>query len=211
MPGTAVPDYPQGLTFEQVWATIQANSEQFRLDHEKLVEEMKEVAERQKETARQFEKTKRLIERNGRQIGGLHRRFGELAEHLVTPGIIRRFNELGYIFKRSAEGNVKIYDEQGRVKTEVDILLENDDCIIAVEVKTKPAVRDIEYHIRRLEILREDKDKQRDRRKIFVAMAGAIFEDAEKRAVLEAGMYVLEQSGDTMKINIPDGFVPREW
>jgi len=30
-------------------------------------------------------------------------------------------------------------------------------------------------------------------------------------AILEAGFYPLEQSGDTMKIDLPQGFVPREW
>jgi hypothetical protein len=30
-------------------------------------------------------------------------------------------------------------------------------------------------------------------------------------AALEAGLYVIVQSGDTMKLKIPEGFQPREW
>jgi predicted GTPase len=43
------------------------------------------------------------------------------------------------------------------------------------------------------------------------AIAGAIYEDEVKEAVSEAGFFVIEQSGDTMKIDVPDGFVPREF
>ena len=48
----------------------------------------------------------------------------------------------------------------------------------------------------------------------------AILQDVAKRqketaeqmkATIEAGLYVIEQSGDTMRINVPDGFVPRKW
>lgn len=28
---------------------------------------------------------------------------------------------------------------------------------------------------------------------------------------IEAGLFVIEQSGDTMKIDVPEGFQPREW
>ena len=43
------------------------------------------------------------------------------------------------------------------------------------------------------------------------AVAGAIFGTIEKKAAIEAGFYVLEQSGDTMKMDIPDDFVPRDF
>ena len=48
-------------------------------------------------------------------------------------------------------------------------------------------------------------------RKIHGAIAGAVFTKGVKKLTLEAGMYVLEQSGDTMKMDVPKGFVPREW
>jgi hypothetical protein len=165
---------------------------------------LKEVAERQKVTDR-------IVRRNGKQMGELHNRFGELAEHLVAPGIAKRFNELGYHFDRIAPGGLKILDQEGNVRTEIDLMLENGGHIIAVEVKTKPALKDIDHHIKRLQILREDRDKWRDNRKILGAIAGAIFPTELKEAVLEAGLYVLEQSGDTMKMYLPGGFVPREW
>jgi hypothetical protein len=94
---------------------------------------------------------------------------------------------------------------------EVDILLENGTHSIAVEVKAKPKDLDIDEHIERLEFLRRYKDKFRDPRKLLGAIAGAIMSDSVRNYALKAGLYVIEQTGDTVKIDNPQGFVPREW
>ncbi|MDR0511850.1 MAG: hypothetical protein LBG93_01935 [Treponema sp.] len=188
-----------------------------------------EVAESQKETDRRFKETDRqmkessretdkklqeaakIVRRNSKQMGDLHRRFGELAEHLVAPNIHKRFNELGYHFGSHSPGGVRIYDEQGNTKVEIDLLLENGTTIMALEVKTRPAIKDVEHHIKRLEILRDHRRSINDKRIIKGAIAGAIFGTEEKKATREAGLYVVEQSGDTMKIDVPKDFVAREW
>ena len=225
METTATPDYPRGVTIEEVWAILKENAEQMKetdrrlKETERLIKENaerqkeneKENAERQKKSDQSWEETKRIVRRNSKQMGDLHRRFGELAEHLVAPSINKRFNELGYHFGMLWTGGLKIMDEKGKIKAEVDLVLENDDTLMAVEVKTKPEVKDVEHHIRRLEILRDNRRGFNDKRKIKGAIAGAIFGMEEKKAVIEAGLYVIEQSGDTMKIEVPDGFVPREW
>jgi hypothetical protein len=162
-------DYPRDITFEQVWASLM------------------ELRESQQETTRQ-------IKNVSKQMGDLHRSFGELAEHLVAPNIAKRFNEQGYHFDAVSSGGHRILDEQGKTKTEIDILLENSKYIIAVEVKSKPKVQDIEHHINRLKILREHRNKQNDVRKICGAIAGAVFGGQEKQAVLYKRRYnVLRQ------------------
>ena len=186
MTDTTIPDYPRGITFEQVWAALMENRKQMQ------------------ETDRQMKKL-------GKRMGYLNNRFGELAEHLVAPGIAKRFNELGYHFGKIATRGCEVFGEDGRVKTEIDILLENGDVIIAVEVKASPAIKDVDHHLKRLKILRENQNRFNDNRKIMGAIAGAIFGTEEKKATLEAGLYVIEQSGDTMKMDIPDGFIPGEW
>ena len=204
MAETTLPDVPRGYTFEDVWAALME-------DRERLKEWKEENAQQQKKRDEVWEKNERRQKRLDKQMGDLHRRFGQIAEHLVAPGIAKRFNELGYRFDGIAKGGYRILDEQGNTKTEVDILLEDGDCIVAVEVKATPALKHVEHHVKRLELLRESRNKKNDKRIIRGAIAGAIFGNAEKEATLEAGMYVLEQSGDTMKMEIPRGFVPREW
>jgi len=183
----------EGLTFEKVWASMQETDRK-----------LQELVESQKETDR-------IVKENARQMGDLHNSFGEMAEHLVAPGIHERFNELGYNFDAMSPGGYVIRNENKEVIAEVDILLENDSYIMAVEVKTKPHLKDIQHHIRRLEILRQHRNKHRDTRKIHGAIAGAIFGGKEKQAAIEAGFFVLEQSGDTVRIDIHKGFIPGEW
>jgi hypothetical protein len=65
--------------------------------------------------------------------------------------------------------------------------------------------------MRRLQILRLNKDKKGDKRKIHGALAGAIMPNAVKAAALKAGLYVITQTGDTVKIDVPEGFTPKTW
>jgi hypothetical protein len=195
-----------GLTFEKVWAMFQESDRQIQ-----------ELRESQQKTDRQIEETNRQIEKTGRQmkktdenLGKLGNRFGELAEHLVAPNIMEKFNAQGYQFKGIAE-NQRITNEQGRIIAEIDILLENGSYCVAVEVKAKPKVTDIADFADRLEVLRRYKDDNQDKRKIRGALAGAIFRQPVKDAAVKAGLYVIEQSGDTVKIDIPEGFKPKEW
>ena len=176
----------EGLTFEKVWVMFQ-------------------------ESDRRMQKTERFLNRLGKQMGDLHNSFGEMSEHLVVPSIHKRFNKLGYHFGEVLPGGVKIYSDDGKIKTQIDIMLENDDTVMAIEIKSKVHEHDVEHHLKRMELLRDWRHKKNDFRKIQGAIAGAIFGALEKQATIAAGLYVIEQSGDTMKIDIPDGFIPREF
>jgi hypothetical protein len=165
---------------------------------------------RDEKEARAIEEMRRTIRETDRQIGALGNRFGELAEHLVAPNIIEKFNALGYEFDDVASDR-RIGRFHGGESVEVDILLENEKYSIAVEVKAKPKETDVDRHIERLEFLRRHKDKHHDSRKLRGAIAGAIMPDAVRNYTLKAGFYVIEQTGDTVKIDMPKGFTPREW
>ncbi|MDR0447297.1 MAG: restriction endonuclease, SacI family [Treponema sp.] len=182
----------KALTFEKVWAMFQ------------------ETREQMKETDRRMQETDRKMKETDRKIGELGNRFGELAEHLVAPSIKEKFNELNFIFENISQ-NHQISDSSGKFLTEVDILLENGDIVIAVEVKAKPTQKDVKEHIKRIEILRRRADARHDKRRFQGAIAGAIMTNAARDYIHKAGFYVIEQTGDTVKIAIPEGFLPREW
>jgi hypothetical protein len=225
----------EGLTFEKVWAMFQETAERQRetdrqmketdLQFKETKELMKESAERQKETDLKFKETaermretdlkfKETAERmreTDRRIGELGNRFGELAEHLVAPGIMDKFNELGFHFTQVSK-DFSTRDPQSRETiAEVDIMLENGDIVIAVEVKSKPKKSDADEHVRRMEKLRYAADLRKDKRRYRGALAGAIMSTGVREHALKLGLYVIEQTGDTVKIVIPRGFKPCEW
>ena len=215
----------RGLTFDDVWAAMMETDRKVQEFFEAQKEarlQFQEFLEAQKETRLendlQLNKTKEIVEQNARQIkalneqmGGLHSSFGELAEHLVAPGIAKKFNSLGYQFDAVSPGGKQILDEQGKVLTEIDLLLENTQYSVVVEVKTRPKKTDIDHHLKRLEILRKHMDKHNDKRIVIGAIAGAVFPHQVREAAIEAGLYVIVQSGDTVNIEIPKGFTPRKW
>ena len=124
--------------------------------------------------------------------------------------VTEKFNELGFNFEQISQ-NIVIKDSSKRSITEIDILLENGDTVMAVEIKSKPVQKDVKDHIGRREILRRRADARHDTRKIRGAIAGAIMNEQVRNAAHKAGFYVIEQTGDTVIINIPEGFIPGEW
>jgi len=201
----------ESLTFEKVWNMFQESKIEHEEQWKRLQEKMDETDRMQKETDRiikenalQMKETDRRMKETDRIIVDLGNRFGELAEHLVAPGIAEKFNELGFSFHRISPGGIEIIGDNKKIRTQIDILLENSEYIIAVEVKARPGEQDIAHHLKRLEILKESNNKDNDFKKIRGAIAGAVFKSDVKKSTLEAGLYVLEQSGDTMKIEAPD-------
>ncbi|MDR2247835.1 MAG: hypothetical protein LBE17_14390 [Treponema sp.] len=182
----------RGLTFEDVWLMFQ------------------ETDRRIKETDRQIKKTDRQIKETDRKISKLGSRIGDLVEELFFPNIWEKFNQLGYVFGKAAP-EVRYNDAQGRFLAEVDILLENGDTVLAVEVKTKLTDSDVRDHVRRMEKLRRYADEHQDRRKLLGAVAGAIAAEDVKAFAVKNGFFVLEQSGDTVRISVPEGFEPKVW
>ena len=182
----------EALTFEKVW-------EMFR-----------ETDRKMKETDRIVQETARQMKETDRKIGELGNRFGELAEHLVAPNIKEKFKALGLTFEEVSQ-NKSISDSSGRFLAEIDILLENGDTVVAVEVKAKPLEKDVDKHISRMEVLRQRADVRKDTRKFRGAIAGAIMSKEIREYSQKAGFYTIEQTGDTVKISVPEGFTPRDW
>jgi predicted RNase H-related nuclease YkuK (DUF458 family) len=187
----------EDLTFEKVWAAIQATNEQIKANGEQMRETIKAISEQMKET--------------DRQIGRLSNRFGETLEYLVVPNLVAKFKALGFQFEK-AHRDTKIENLDNRVVAEIDVFLENGDRAMVVETKVKPSTRDIDEHVERMEKLRSYADSHNDRRVYLGAMAGVDWGHGEKTYALKTGFYVIVPSGDTFEIIEPRGdYHPHEW
>jgi hypothetical protein len=200
-----------GLDFDKVWATIQEMAKQIKESGGETDRKLRETAQHIRESS---EKTDRLIEKltreTSKQIGDLGGRFGELAEHLVAPGILKKFNALGYGFTKCG-ANVMIEDKSLNLALEIDLFLENGDCAAAVEVRENLKADDVKDHMNRMEKLRRYADTRRDLRKFYGAVAGAVIPSGVREFALKKGLCVIAQSGDTMTIDVPEGFKLKAW
>jgi hypothetical protein len=82
--------------------------------------------------------------------------------------------------------------------------------MMVIEVKAKPNEKDVKTHINRLRRIRAHVDKEGETRKLLGAIAGAMMNKNVRELALKNGLYVLEQSGETMKLLAPQG-QPRMW
>jgi hypothetical protein len=145
-----------------------------------------------------------------KKLGELTNRFGDMVEYMVLPNLVAKFEELGFTFTRANRTEIK--DREHNIFTEVDALLENGDKVMAVEIKTKPNIDDINDHIERMEKLRCYADLHKDKRIYLGAVAGVVFSESDKVYTLKKGFYVIEPSGETFKITEPKGkYYPHEW
>jgi predicted transcriptional regulator len=96
----------RGLTFEDVWAMFLEAERRFQ-DTERMMKESSQETERM---------IAKLGEKTDKQFGEWGNRFGELAEHLITPNITEKFRSLNYTFTK-ADLNVKFTDAQGDFRT----------------------------------------------------------------------------------------------
>jgi len=165
---------------------------------------IKELTESQKETDRQ-------IKEYNKRFGDFTRRFGEMVEYMVAPNLGDKFDEMGMEYNEITPHKI-IKDKTHNILFEVDVLLENQHTAMLVETKTKPAIEDIDDHVKRLEKMRIYADLRGDKRKFMGAIAGVVMDDLVKKYAFQTGLYVVVPSGETFDIFIPEGeYAPREW
>jgi hypothetical protein len=226
---------PPAKSFEEIWAIIQETNEwrketieqmkessaeadrRFKESGAEVDRRIKEVAEQMKETDRRLKETEKLIKENGklikengRQLGDVHNRVGELVEHIILPNILKKVEPLNFKFKHVRK-RFKFTDKNYRVIAEADILLINGEYIMIIEVKTVLKVKDVDDHLKRLERIRRDAFPSDESRRFIGCVAGAVADETVKNYAHKKGLYVLEQSGDTLKLDVPEGFTPRMW
>jgi hypothetical protein len=183
--------------FETVWAVLQ------------------EVAEQRKKDAEVWEETKRQMKESAarldKQLGKLGNRFGEMVEYMVMPNLVKKFREMGFGFTE-AYPHAVIEDKENNIFVEIDITLRNGEKVMIVEVKSKPTTEDITEHVRRMEKIQLHSRLHGHKQQFFGAIAGMVFNNSEKKFALKNGFYVIEPSGETFTITVPEGsYSIKEW
>jgi len=150
------------------------------------------------------------VDRVSDNVGGLNRSVGELIETLVAARLWEKFPE--YDLKRAYQ-RLPIYDEKNAQKTDIDILLVNTVMCMAVEVKRElDRMKDVDEHLKRMQLIRQYPPEQIGNKQLFGAMAGGIVDHDVKNYAYESGFFVLELTGESVHlVPPPDGFEPKKW
>ncbi|MBF0162274.1 MAG: DUF3782 domain-containing protein [Magnetococcales bacterium] len=145
------------------------------------------------------------MSRNIDRLGG---RLGEFVEGLVAPACKTLFAQWGIpVHKVTRRVDA---DLPGGRHMEIDLMVINTDTIALVEVKSKLTVEDVREHLSRLAefkaFFREYADK-----KIIGAVAAMVMEENVCRFAIHNGLFVIEQSGDTLRMANDKAFQPKSW
>jgi hypothetical protein len=184
---------------DEIWAVLK--------ETDRIV---KETAAQMQETDKRMENLQKTVERVTGNVGGLNRSVGELIETLIAARLWEKFAD--YNLQRSYQ-RVSIFDAGNRKLTDIDILLSNTDVAMTVEVKRElDRIKDVEEHLKRMELIRNHPPAEVVGKKMLGAMAGGVVDFEVQRLAYESGFFVLELTGDTVElIPPPEGFVPKQW
>jgi hypothetical protein len=168
---------PKKATLDNVWAAIA------------------EVAEAHRETEKALKETQRIV-------GDLGNRFGDIAEQMLVPGLVDKFEQFGLSFGKLSH-NIKWKKKDHNVSMELDALLENGKQAMVVEVKARLDKADIDEQISRMEKVRRYADLEGDTRQFLCAMAALSAPGRVIEYALSKGFYLILSSGEDVKITRP--------
>ena len=143
------------------------------------------------------------------QIAGLFTtQWGQLVESLVEPGCVEQFRKIGIDISRTMQ-RIERADPDGR-QMEIDVLLVNGKEIVAVEVKAKLKVVNVEKHEENLgrfrEVFHEYQDKE-----VLGAVAALSFDSDSDKYAWRRGMFVLKPEQGLVQIANGADFLPKRF
>ena len=214
-----LPDYPRGITFEQVWAALMEDREQMKKSREEAdrreqeaLLRSQEADRRSQEFDRSLQELKEQVEKTSKIVGGLGNSIGGLVETLFAARLWEKFSSYNYGFKRVFQ-EMPVYEtNSAKMLTDIDILLSDTEWAMAVEVKRKVKKEDIEDHVERISRILDHPPAEIKGKKLLGAMAGGTIDPEALNLSYETGFFVLELKGESIELlTPPEGFEPTEW
>ncbi|HIJ83083.1 MAG TPA: DUF3782 domain-containing protein [Magnetococcales bacterium] len=206
----------QAVTFDDVWKMFQEmvreNRERSAETDRKIQEvsaQMRETDRKFQETDRKFQETDRKIKEVSQQVGNLGSRWGEFVEGIVAPACETLFAERGIpVHRVSPRVKARSLDDSRRM--EIDLLVNNTDCVVLVEVKSRLTAEDVRDHLKRVREFKEFYEGEGGAR-VMGAVAGILIDKDVDKFAMNEGLFVIVQSGDSVKLANDGKFVPRTW
>ncbi len=113
---------------------------------------LEELIKTQKETDRRMQETDRRIRQLSKEIGNLGGKWGRFVENMVAPACETIFADRGIPVHKVAQ---RVRGKINGKNLEIDVLVNNENHVLAVEVKSSLSVEDVKEFIEDLEEFRE--------------------------------------------------------
>lgn len=174
-------------------------------------EQSQETDRRFQETDRRFQasvtENEKVLQRLSKQIGDLGGTWGLFVEKLVAPACETLFLERGIPVHQVSQ---RIKKRKEGDTLEIDILVLNQEHTLAVEVKSRLSVADVQEFITDLQRFRHFFPEY-SQNQLYGAVAGIIIDEGADRYAYRQGLFVLAQSGEAIALLNNDEFQPKAW
>ena len=198
----------------EIWDILKENSLQIgRLQSAQLETDriLKELSAEIKETSREIKEvqkeTAREIKAVNTSIGRLSNRLGEFVEEAVRPSAVRLFRERG-IDVHEVHQNVTSNREGSAF--EIDLLVVNNQDVVAIECKSNLSIDDVNEHLERLEKINRFLPDHVNKR-ISGAVAGMVIPANVATYAIKKGLYVIGQNGEHLELRNEKSFTAKTW
>ena len=193
-------------------AEYAAESERRAAEYERFkIESAREFDRRLQESRIEFDRSledvKKIADQAMRSVEGLSSRWGRFVENMVEPAIVRLFQERNIEVK---ETHTRVKAKRGTIKMEIDILAVDDTVAVAVEVKSRLNQKQINAFIKRLGNFKSAFPAYANY-DIYGAVAAIEIDAGADVYAYKQGLFVIKQSGDTVKIDNDSAFQPLTW
>lgn len=191
------------LKFQETAQRFQETDRKFRETDLKF----QETDRKFQETDRKLQETDRQLRETMRVVSNLGGQWGLFVENLVAPACERIFSERGIPVRMVSQRVKKRRDGD---TLEIDVLVVNDGHVVVVEVKSSLSVADVREFLEDLGQFRTFFPEYASW-KVHGAVAGMRIEEGADRYAYRQGLFVMAQTGDTVKILNDAQFEPKGW
>jgi hypothetical protein len=199
---------------DEIWAILKGlaqSQQEFKEEQKALQAAQLETDRILKELSAEIKETQKITAREikavNTSIGRLSNRLGEFVEEAVRPSAVRLFRERG-IDVHEVHQNVTS-DREGSA-FEIDLLVVNNQDVVAIECKSNLSIDDVNEHLERLEKIKRFLPDHVNKR-ISGAVAGMVIPANVATYAIKKGLYVIGQNGEHLELRNEKSFTAKTW
>ena len=155
-----------------------------------------EADRRRTEADRTMEELKKQVQATTEAVNNLTTRWGRFVEEMVEPAVVQLFQERGIDVTQTMS---RLKSKRPGAAMEIDILAVNGSELVAVECKSRLSKDDVDDFLDRLQRFKLAFPQFRDFQ-VYGAVAGIEIDQGIDSYAYRRGLFVIKQSGETVKI-----------
>ena len=188
------------VTLEDIYALFQRSQEEA---DRRFAEADRRAAEAEERLAR----AEAIAAQANQAVNSLSSRWGRFVENMVAPAALHLFQDRGIAVQEVYQ---RVRSARGNLNLEIDILVVDDDVAVIIEVKSRLTQDNIRQVLRSLERFKAAFPHYTDYQLYGAVAAIEIDKDVDTYADNQ-GLFVIQQSGDSVEISNTSDFTPGTW